>query len=148
MQLRKALSEQQIHKILTIYALDLLVNPMILNYLSVVSKQKHWLIQALFNSYAPKPDLHDMSELNVQSVNGCLLPYSGYVELEICVPCFSNSFCAIPALVVPQTNNKKIVTVIVGTNFIRICRNTYEQILDEDVPDEWGAPFNSLKIKC
>lgn len=35
--------------------------------------------------------------------------------------------------------------VTVGTNFIRICRNTYEQTLDEDVPDEWRVAFNSLK---
>lgn len=60
-------------------------------------------------------------------------------------PVFGNSSYAIPALVVPQTNYSKIVPVIVGTNFIRICRNTYEQTLDEDVPDEWRVAFNSLK---
>lgn len=103
--------------------------------------------EEFFKCLNPMPTLHDMSELglNVQSANGSLLPYSGYVELEICVPCFGNSSYAIPALVVPQTNYSKIVPVIVGTNFIRICRNTYEQTLDEDVPDEWRVAFNSLK---
>lgn len=62
--------------------------------------------EEFFKCLNPMPDLHDMSELglNVQSANGSLLPYSGYVELKICVPCFSNSLYAIPALVVPQTN--------------------------------------------
>lgn len=86
----------------------------------------------MFESFAA---LHG---LNVQSANGSLLPYSGYVELESCVPCFGYSFNAIPALVLPQTNYSKIMPVIVRTNFIHICRNT-------DVPDEWRIAYNSLK---
>ena len=36
------------------------------------------------------PELHCISEfvLTIHSANGTVLPYSSFVELEICVPCF------------------------------------------------------------
>ena len=96
-------------------------------------------------SLNPIPELHSISEfgLTIHSANGTVLPYSGFVELEICVPCFGSSSYAIPALVVPQTNYSKNVPVIVGTNFIRICREAHEQSGDE-VQEEWKLAFSSL----
>ena len=97
-------------------------------------------------SLNPIPELHSISEfgLTIHSANGTVLPYSGFVELEICVPCFGSSSYAIPALVVPQTNYSKNVPVIVGTNFIRICREAYEQTGDDEVQEEWKLAFSSL----
>ena len=85
-------------------------------------------------SLNPVPELHSISDfvLTIHSANRTVLPYSGFAELEICVPCFGSSSSAIPAFVVPQTNYSKNVPVIVGTNFIRICRDAYEQRGDEE----------------
>lgn len=46
---------------------------------------------------------------------------------------------------VPQTNYSKSVTVIIGTNFIRICRDVYDSQFPEiEVPDEWKLAFDSM----
>lgn len=47
---------------------------------------------------------------------------------------------------VPQTNYSKSVPVIIGTNFIRICRDVYDdsQFPEIDVPDEWKLAFDSM----
>ena len=59
-----------------------------------------------FQSLNPIPELHSISEfgLTIHSANGTVLPFSGFVELEMCVPWFGSSSYAIPALVVPQIN--------------------------------------------
>lgn len=104
--------------------------------------------EEFYNSLHPKPELFSITEfgLSVHSANGGELPYRGYIELDICVPCLHNGTHCIPALVVPQTNYSKSVPVIIGTNFIRICRDVYDdsQFPEIDVPDEWKLAFDSM----
>lgn len=60
-------------------------------------------------------------------------------QLHYPVPVFGSS-CThyIPVLMVPQTNYPKDAPVIIGTNFIRICRNDFESSTsDEELPDEY-----------
>lgn len=48
--------------------------------------------EEFYNSLHPKPELFSITEfgLSVHSANGGELPYRGYIELDICVPCLHN----------------------------------------------------------
>ena len=91
----------------------------------------------------PRPELHNIREfgLRVQSANGDILPYKGYIEAEISVPFLSNSTFSIPLLVVSDTEYNSKVPTIVGTNVIRLCKN---QVSSSQVPVEWQTAFDSL----
>ncbi|XP_062610021.1 uncharacterized protein LOC134271821 [Saccostrea cucullata] len=104
--------------------------------------------EEFFKHLNPRPELHDLSEfeLNVQSANGSALPYSGYAEIDICVPFFGEFTYTIPVLVVPQTNYSRQVPMILGTNFIRFYRNACNQNStdSDDVPEQWKIAFDSM----
>lgn len=105
--------------------------------------------EEFYNTLDPVPELLNISDfgLEITSASGSKIPYKGYVEIEISVPCLGNFSYCIPALVVPQTNYSKQVPVIIGTNFIRICRESQSTRDADDhmhVPAEWKLAFNSM----
>ncbi|XP_062572826.1 uncharacterized protein LOC134234798, partial [Saccostrea cucullata] len=103
--------------------------------------------ESFYQSLKPMPELLSLTNfgLSVRSANGSELPYKGYIEMQINVPCMNDFSCHIPALVVPETNYTKNVPVIIGTNFIRLCRQNCEKMSQtSDIPDEWQLAFESM----
>lgn len=84
--------------------------------------------EAFLSTLDPVPEIHTLDELGleVNTANGQSLPYSGYVEIELSVPCFKEKAITVPLLVVPVTEYNSQVPVIVGTNIIRQYKNSSE----------------------
>ena len=80
--------------------------------------------EEFYNSLQSKPDLHDITEfqLDVYGANGGSLPYIGYIEARIEIPCM-NEILYIPALVTKVSDVNTRTPVIIGTNVIRFCKN-------------------------
>ena len=80
--------------------------------------------EEFYNSLQNKTDLHDMTEfqLDVYGANGCSLPYIGYIETRIEIPCM-DEILYIPALVTKVSNVNTRTLVIIGTNVIRFCKD-------------------------
>ncbi|MCW4250032.1 MAG: RNase H-like domain-containing protein [Candidatus Thiodiazotropha endolucinida] len=93
----------------------------------------------------PKPDLHDISEfglsLSVSSATGDKLPYKGFIEADVSVPSLGNNSFIVPVLVVADTEYNSQVPAIIGTNVIRLCKQSNHKT---DVPNEWQTAFDSL----
>ena len=100
--------------------------------------------EVFLSTLDPVPEIHTLDELGleVNTANGQSLPYSGYVEIELSVPCFKEKAITVPLLVVPVTEYNSQVPVIVGTNIIRQYKNSYEG--SDDVPEEWNTAFLSV----
>ncbi|XP_062573863.1 uncharacterized protein LOC134235731, partial [Saccostrea cucullata] len=103
--------------------------------------------ESFYESLKPMPKLLSLTNfgLSVRGVSGSELPYKGYIEMQINVPCMNDFSCHIPALVVPETNYAKNVPVIIGTNFIRLSRQNCEMMSQtSDISDEWQLAFESM----
>ena len=98
---------------------------------------------SFFKSMKSRPELHNINEFGftVQSANGDILPYKGYIEAEISVSFLSNSTFNKPLLVVSDTEYNSKVPSVVGKNVIRFCEN---QVSSSQVPVEWQTAFGSI----
>ena len=79
-----------------------------------------------YNALPDKPPLLQFADFNldVSVANGERLKCLGYIEVIIVVPfCQGKSF-KLPVVVVPTTSYNTTVSIIAGTNFIRLCRDT------------------------
>lgn len=99
--------------------------------------------QSFYESLNPVPQLHSITEygLSVLGANGSHLPYIGYIEADISVPQLGNDAHQIPLLVVSNTEYNSKVPVIIGTNVIRLYKDSKHT---SDIPDEWQVAFDSL----
>ena len=105
--------------------------------------------EEFYNSLDPKPTLQSLTDfrLDVYGADGNLLPYSGYVEIEICLPFIEKGLntISVPILVTPTTEYREKVPVIIGTNVIRVFRDQ-EETFENLIPDPWKLAFDSMKI--
>ncbi|KAK3088701.1 hypothetical protein FSP39_022540 [Pinctada imbricata] len=102
---------------------------------------------SFYEKLMPSPELHDMREfeLTVKGANDSVLPYLGYIEADISIPSLNDNTFTIPLLVVPDTEYNFKVPIIVGTNAIRLFRNTE---LRGMVPEAWQNAFVTLFDNC
>lgn len=98
---------------------------------------------SFYKSLMPSPQLYEMSdfELTVKGANDSVLPYLGYIEADITVPSLNDNTITIPLLVVPDTEYNQKVPIIIGTNVIRLFRNTEFAGM---VPEAWQNAFVTL----
>lgn len=100
-----------------------------------------------YNTLKNKPPLLSLDHLNlkVNAANGEQVPYQGYVEARLKVPFLKNKSFDVPVLVVPMTENNKSIPVIIGTNFIRLCKEgIHDNDMDTFIPEAWNMAIDSL----
>jgi hypothetical protein len=73
-------------------------------------------------------------KLDIEGAGGQLLPYSGYIEVEVTVPQLSIKPVNCIMLVVPDTNYAQTVPVILGTNILDLIMHS--------VQDKCGTRFS------
>ena len=96
-------------------------------------------------SLCPVTQIYTIEELGLQVnvANGQTLDYSGCTVVQVSVPCIGESTVLVPCLVVPMTEYKKEVPVIVGTNIInRVYQHTTDGT--DDFPTEWATAFKAI----
>ena len=93
--------------------------------------------------FTVKSDLQDptVSHRNFKKKNYIQLRHATDTEAEIKVPCLGTEVFHIPLLVVADTQYNSKVPAIIGTNVIRLFRQTSPQT---DIPVEWTTAFDSL----
>ena len=96
-----------------------------------------------YKSLKPLPELRNISEfgLSVISAGGTQLPYKGYIEADILVPCFGNKTITVPLLIVSDTEYNQTVPAIIGTNVIRLFKQDNSS---SSMPVEWQTAFDSI----
>lgn len=101
--------------------------------------------ESYYDSMEPKPPLCDLNDfglsLSVQGASGNNLPYIGYIEADISVPSLGNNTYNVPLLIVANTEYNSKVPSIIGTNVIRLCK---QSSFGSDIPGEWQSAFDSL----
>lgn len=75
------------------------------------------------NTLHPKPEIIGLEELVLSGLDGKELPYLGYIEATIQAEFLFDKEISVPALVVPSTSHHSEVSIVVGTNVIRICKD-------------------------
>ena len=103
------------------------------------------LSESFYNSMEPKPPLRDVKELGINlsvlSASGNKLPYIGFIGIDVSVPGLNNMVCSTLALVVSDTSYNKQVPCIIGTNAIRLYKNS---CTSENIPSEWEMAFDGI----
>lgn len=100
--------------------------------------------QEFIGQLVPEPTIHTLDDfdLEVKGAGGQLLPYLGYVIVDVRVPFLEDKSLQMPLLVVPLTEYNKTVPVIVGTNIIRHFTPVSSE--ESEVPQSWTLAFNSI----
>ena len=103
--------------------------------------------ESCFNSLKDKPIMHGIDKLGlkVTIADGSPLHYLGYIECSIVIPFLSNFNINVPVLVVPDTDFNNSCPIIIGTNVIRICKDSCHDS-DVVIPEEWETAM--CKISC
>ena len=98
-----------------------------------------------YKSLSPCPILMSFGDLNldIKGAGGNQLPYLGYIEAEIQVSFLPNCDIQVPVLVVPVTDYGLHAPVVIGTNVIRLCRNSCDS--EATIPDTWKNAFVSFQ---
>lgn len=95
----------------------------------------------------PKPELHHIGEfglsLSVLGADGNKLPYKGFIEADVSVPSLGGQSFIIPVLVMSNTEFNSEVPAIIGTNVIRLCKESSPNN-NNNIPSEWQIAFDSL----
>ena len=80
--------------------------------------------EEFYNSLQNKPYLHNIIEFqfDVHCANGASLPYIGYIEARIEIPCM-NEILYVPACVTKVSDVNTRTPVIIGTNVIRFRKD-------------------------
>ena len=82
--------------------------------------------------------------MSVVAADGSPVPYKGYIEADISVPFLSSISFTIPVLIISDTEYNRKVPVIIGTNVIRLCK---QSVPEADVPAEWQLAFDIYVMK-
>ena len=101
------------------------------------------IAESAYHSLNHKPVLHSLDDLgfNLSIADGSYLKYIGYTECDIEVPSLDGFKVTIPVLVVPNNDLTSHYQVIVGTNIIRLFRNSDAV---EVLPEAWQMAVNSF----
>ena len=101
------------------------------------------ICESFYDSLESQPPLRDIEVfgLSVVAADGSPVPYKGYIEADISVPFLSSVSFTVPVLIVSDTEYNRKVPVIIGTNVIRLCK---QSVPEADVPAEWQLAFDSL----
>ena len=87
--------------------------------------------ESFYDSLDPKPELLDTKDFGLSIVS----------EADISTPSFEGIALSIPVLVVLNTEYNRTVPVIIGTNVIRLLK---QSSVDSFIPEEWQTAFSSL----
>ncbi|XP_053402719.1 uncharacterized protein LOC128558007 [Mercenaria mercenaria] len=100
--------------------------------------------KTFYDKLPSKPVLHSLEdfELEVKTASGTLVNYLGYIEATIESKIFSHGSVTTLFLVVPTTEYRHNVPVLIGTNVIRELKEN--NIEAEDTPDVWKSAFMSV----
>ena len=103
--------------------------------------------ESCYNSLTDKPIMQGIDKLGlkVTIADGSPLRYMGYIDCAIVIPFLSNFTINVPVLVVPDTDFNHSCPIIIGTNVIRICKESCHNV-DVDIPEEWETAM--CKISC
>lgn len=96
-----------------------------------------------YKTLIDKPELRDISSLEVSVADGSVLPYLGYIECCVSIPLLCEQELHVPMLVVPDNDFNMQCPVILGTNVIRFYKDFVSDV--EDVPQAWKLAVNSMK---
>jgi len=101
--------------------------------------------ESFYNSLEDKPSLNSIENLGlkVSIADGSALSYKGYIECTVIIPFLPDFNIQVPVLVVPDTDFNQSCPVIVGTNIIRICKESCSNS-DVVVPEEWNTAICSM----
>ncbi|KAH3889882.1 hypothetical protein DPMN_013949 [Dreissena polymorpha] len=102
--------------------------------------------QEFYETLDPKPELRSLEDFDpdIRVASEEKLPYSGYVEIDITVPCLTDKVFTIPSFVVGATSYDKKVPIAVGTNVIRQARLHTKD--EDEIPDVWNDAFASIHV--
>ncbi len=101
--------------------------------------------ETFYNSLPDKPALKSIEDLGlkVSIADGSALKYLGYIECNIVIPFLSDFSIDVPVLVVHDTDFNLDCPVIIGTNIIRICKESCSSG-DVFIPEEWKTAMCSI----
>ena len=100
--------------------------------------------KAYLDQITPKPQIHKLEEidLDIKCADGLTLPYLGYIEVSVELPCTDQGPMFVPLLVVPTTEYNRTVPLIVGTNVIRQFKDYSSN--SKEVPEAWQSAISSI----
>ena len=111
---------------------------------STISRRFH-------DEHFPDVELHPLDDmLRIECANGDMLPYDGYVEVDIAVPGITKREQPMLLLVVPDTNYNQRVPLLLGTNVLgrlmQSCQDKHGvQFLQRaSLSTPWYSSFRSL----
>lgn len=101
--------------------------------------------ESCYHSLENKPSLNGIEDLGlkVSIADGSTLKYLGYIDCTVVLPFLPDFNINVPVLVVPDTQYNNDCPVIVGTNIIRICKESCSNG-DVFVPNEWKTAICSM----
>ena len=101
-----------------------------------------------YNNLKVKPTLNNLDQLGLEIsvADGSSLKYMGYIECSLTLPFLTKSSYDIPVLVVPDTDFNYKCPVIVGTNVLRLCKESC-MIETDTIPTEWKTAIDSIQCK-
>ena len=90
------------------------------------------------------------SLIQIEGIGGAMLPYTGYVEVELTLPGKVlgdlNSMMAL-LLVTDDTRYNDHCPVLLGTNIICRCLELHEDFVHEQLPMAWKVAFQSVVVQ-
>jgi len=96
--------------------------------------------------------LHELNNiLDIECAGGQLLPYSGYIVIQLAVAGFPHEQSLL--LVVPDSNYNSLVPLLLGTNILSHCMTKCHQVCGDKMlqhhilPAAWNLAFRSLKTR-
>lgn len=102
-----------------------------------------------YESLEHKPVIRDLQDfqLNVYGAGGNVLPFLGYIEAEVRIPCLTENPFFVPVLVrkLSNSDNDSEIRVIIGTNVIRSCKEMVSELdCSSNIPEVWNLAFKSM----
>lgn len=102
-----------------------------------------------YESLEHKPVIRDLQDfqLNVYGAGGNVLPFLGYIEAEVRIPCLTENPFFVPVLVrkLSNSDNDSEIPVIIGTNVIRSCKEMVSELdCSSNIPEVWNLAFKSM----
>ena len=90
--------------------------------------------------------------LSFSIADGTSMKYIGYIETSLSIPSVDNFILDVPILVIPDNQFNSSCPVIVGTNVLRRCRNTFQECYSS-IDDAWMSAVsmldsNTFSVRC
>ena len=92
-------------------------------------------------------------KLNIEGAGGQILPYLGFIEVDLTIPKLSVEPVSCVMLVTPDTTYSQKVPVILGTNILAVIMKNIEQTCGDrylqttTLPDAWYFTFRCMKVQ-